>query len=45
VKSPCPSLAAYVITRVQELAKVQNAEQEPQYLKGRDAEDYILARW
>jgi hypothetical protein len=38
-------LAGYVIKRVEELAKAQNASQEPQYLKGRDAEDYVLARW
>jgi uncharacterized caspase-like protein len=39
------SLADYVIKRVEELAKTQKAEQEPQYFKGRDAEDYVLARW
>jgi hypothetical protein len=38
-------LADYVIKRVEELAKAQNASQEPQYFKGRDAEDYVLARW
>jgi WD40 repeat protein len=38
-------LADYVINRVEELAKAQKAEQEPQYFKGRDAEDYVLARW
>jgi hypothetical protein len=38
-------LADYVIKRVEELAKAQKAEQEPQYFKGRDAEDYVLARW
>jgi WD40 repeat protein len=38
-------LADYVIKRVEELAKAQQAEQEPQYFKGRDAEDYVLARW
>jgi hypothetical protein len=38
-------LADYVIKRVQELAKAQHASQEPQYFKGRDAEDYVLARW
>jgi WD40 repeat protein/uncharacterized caspase-like protein len=38
-------LADYVIKRVGELAKAQNKEQRPQYLKGRDAEDYILTRW
>jgi WD40 repeat protein len=36
------SLADYVIKRVEELAK---GKQEPQYFKGRDAEDYVLARW
>jgi uncharacterized caspase-like protein len=39
------TLADYVIKRVEELAKAQNASQEPQYFKGRDAEDYVLARW
>jgi len=29
----------------EELAKQQNDNQEPQYFKGRDAEDYVLARW
>jgi WD40 repeat protein len=38
-------LADYVIKRVEELAKAQKAAQEPQYFKGRDAEDYVLARW
>jgi WD40 repeat protein len=38
-------LADYVIKRVEELANAQKAEQEPQYFKGRDAEDYVLARW
>ena len=38
-------LADYVIKRVEELAKAQKAEQEPQYFKGRDADDYVLARW
>jgi uncharacterized caspase-like protein len=38
-------LAAYVVKRVEELAKKQQQEQEPQYFKGRDAEDYVLARW
>jgi hypothetical protein len=37
-------LAAYGVKRVGELAKAQRAEQEPQYFKGRDAEDYVLAR-
>jgi WD40 repeat protein len=39
------SLADYVIKRVDQLAKAQNASQEPQYFKGRDAEDYVLATW
>jgi uncharacterized caspase-like protein len=38
-------LAEYVTKRVKELAKVLKGEQEPQYFKGRDAEDYVLARW
>jgi hypothetical protein len=38
-------LADYVIKRVEELAKAQKAEQEPQYFKGRDADDYVLAHW
>jgi hypothetical protein len=31
--------------RVDELAKGMKAQQEPQYFRGRDAEDYVLARW
>jgi WD40 repeat protein len=38
-------LADYVTKRVEQLAKSINAEQEPQYFKGRDAEDYVLAQW
>jgi uncharacterized caspase-like protein len=38
-------LAYYVIKRVEELANAQNTSQEPQYFKGRDADDYVLARW
>jgi WD40 repeat protein len=38
-------LADYVIRRVNELAKSLQGQQEPQYFKGRDAEDYVLARW
>jgi hypothetical protein len=34
-----------VVKRVEQLAKAQNASQEPQYFKGRDAEDYVLATW
>ena len=36
-------LADYVIKRVDELAKAMNGVQEPQYFKGRDAEEYVLA--
>jgi hypothetical protein len=38
-------LADYVVKRVDQLAKSLKGEQEPQYFKGRDAEDYVLARW
>jgi hypothetical protein len=38
------SLADYVSKRVDELAKKVFSEQDPQYFKGRDAEDYVLAR-
>ena len=38
-------LPDHVIKRVEELAKQQKQEQEPQYFKGRDAEDCVLARW
>jgi hypothetical protein len=38
-------LAEFVIKRVEELAKDMNGSQEPQYFRGRDAEDYVLARW
>jgi hypothetical protein len=38
-------LAEFVIKRVDELAKDMKSEQEPQYFRGRDAEDYVLARW
>jgi hypothetical protein len=37
-------LAGYVIRRVGELAKELKHEQDPQYFKGRDAEDYVLVR-
>jgi uncharacterized caspase-like protein len=37
-------LAEYVVGRVGALARGMRAEQEPQYFKGRDAQDYILAR-
>jgi uncharacterized caspase-like protein len=36
-------LADYVIMRVDEMAKAQKKSQEPQYFRGRDAEDYVLA--
>jgi WD40 repeat protein len=38
-------LAEYIVKRVDQLAKAMSSEQEPQYFKGRDAEDYVLARW
>jgi uncharacterized caspase-like protein len=38
-------LADYVIKRVEELAKAQKGSQEPQYFRGRDADDYVLASW
>jgi uncharacterized caspase-like protein len=38
-------LADYLVKRVSELAKRMQGEQEPQYFKGRDAVDYVLARW
>jgi len=38
-------LASYVVGRVDALAKAINGEQEPQYFRGRDAEDYVLAQW
>jgi len=38
-------LANYVLKRVDEQAKSLKGEQEPQYFKGRDAEDYVLVRW
>jgi WD40 repeat protein len=38
-------LGDYVIRRVDQLAKALKGEQEPQYFKGRDAEDYVLVRW
>src|SRR5262249_15712725 len=37
-------LGDYVIKRVEEMPKEQNAKQEPQYFRGRDAEDYLLAQ-
>jgi WD40 repeat protein len=38
------NLAQHLAKRVGELAKRLNGQQEPQYFRGRDAEDYILAR-
>jgi hypothetical protein len=41
-------LAEFVIKRVGELTKAmigKKVEQDPQYFRGRDAEDYVLARW
>jgi WD40 repeat protein len=37
-------LASYVVERVGELAKALNRQQEPQYFRGLDADDYLLAR-
>jgi hypothetical protein len=34
-----------VIRRVEQLAKALQGDQEPQYFKGRDADDYVLVRW
>jgi hypothetical protein len=43
---PTPNgLSDFVIKRVDELAKDLKGSQEPQYFRGRDAEDYVLARW
>ena len=39
------ALAEYVVQRVGELAKRMNGEQDPQYFRGRDAQDYVLANW
>jgi len=38
-------LADYVTKRVDDLARAMNARQDPQYFKGRDAEDYVLTRF
>ena len=39
-------LAEFIIKRVDELAKgMIGKKQDPQYFRGRDAEDYVLARW
>ena len=37
-------LAEYVVGRVGALARAMRAEQETQYFKGRDAQDYVLVR-
>ena len=34
-----------IVQRVEQLAKRMKGEQIPQYFKGRDAEDYVLATW
>ena len=38
-------LAEYVTRRVSFLAKSLGTEQEPQFFRGRDAEDYVVVRW
>ena len=38
-------LADYVVTRVTQLSRNLQRAQEPQYFIGRDAADYVLARW
>ncbi len=38
-------LAGYVSKRVKELAEKIFWEQDPQYFKGQDSEDYVLAHW
>ena len=38
-------LHAFVVRRVDELARALDSAQEPQLYKGRDAEDFVLARW
>jgi hypothetical protein len=38
-------LADYVTKRVEQMARKFFRSQEPQYFKGRDAEDYVLAQW
>jgi WD40 repeat protein len=38
------SLADYIVDRVGTLAKTLNGAQEPQYFRGRDAQDFVLAR-
>jgi uncharacterized caspase-like protein len=38
-------LASYLVERVGELAKALNRQQEPQYFRGLDADDYLLVQW
>jgi uncharacterized caspase-like protein len=38
------SLAGYIVERVGAMAKALKGEQVPQYFKGRDAQDFVLAR-
>ena len=38
------SLADYIVERVGAMAKALKGEQVPQYFKGRDAQDFVLAR-
>jgi uncharacterized caspase-like protein len=38
-------LADYVLKRVDELSRKLQRAHEPQYFRGRDAVDYVLARW
>src|SRR5262249_26080117 len=38
-------LGDYVIERVSARATALNSEQEPQYFRGRDAPEYVLAHW
>jgi WD40 repeat protein len=38
------SLAGYIVDRVGAMAKALKGEQVPQYFKGRDAQDFVLAR-
>jgi hypothetical protein len=38
-------LARYVAERVGALAKGLNGRQDPQYFRGRDADDYMLVQW
>jgi hypothetical protein len=33
------------VERVGELAKALNRQQEPQYFRGLDADDYLLVQW